>query len=74
MREFNILYEVGEVSDGGELAERFLERFLKDVDGLNHEVESIENHMKTGMVTATITTEARITDEWFSKADAAVEA
>lgn len=74
MRQFNILYEVDEWEDGGELAERFLSRFLKDVNGLDHTITSIENDVVNGSVTATIETRARITDEWFGNADTAVEA
>lgn len=71
---FDILYEIGEVSDGGELAEVFLRRFLEDVDGLDHEVTAVENDMDDFSVTATIETRARVTDEWFENADWAVKA
>ena len=73
MRKFDILYEIGEVKDGGELAEIFLNRFLEDVDGLDHDVEMVTNDMSDWSVMATIETPARVTPEWFENADWAVE-
>lgn len=72
MTKVDILYEVGEVSDGGELAKRFLERFLEDVDGLDHSIENVDNDMKDWSVSVTIDTRARVTETWFSNADTVV--
>lgn len=73
MRQFTILYEVSDASDGDELAELFLEAFLKDADGLDYTIGNIDHDMKSRSVSATISTPMRITDEWFTNADAAVE-
>jgi hypothetical protein len=76
MTRFDILYEIGEEdanSDGGRLAEIFLERFLEDVNGLSHEVTTVTNDLNEWSVMATIETRARVTDEWFENADVAIK-
>lgn len=76
MTKFDILYEIGEEdanSDGGKLAEVFLQRFLEDVAGLDHEVTIVTNDLNEWSVMATIETRARVTDEWFENADVAVK-
>ena len=76
MTRFDILYEIGEEdanSDGGRLAEIFLERFLEDVNGLSHEVMTVTNDLNEWSVMATIETRARVTDEWFENADVAIK-
>lgn len=75
MTKFDILYEIGKEeaeSDGGKLAEVFLQRFLDDVAGLDHEVTMVTNDLNEWSVMATIETRARVTDEWFENADWAV--
>lgn len=76
MNTFDILYEIGEDeadSNGAKLAEVFLNRFLDDVDGLDHTVQRITNDVEEWTVTATIETRARVTPQWFKNADATVE-
>jgi hypothetical protein len=76
MTKFDILYEIGEEdanSDGGRLAEVFLERFLEDVDGLSHEIGMVTSDTQDWSVMATISTDARVTSEWFENADVAIK-
>lgn len=71
---FDVLYEIGDDAEGGEeLAEQFIRRFLEDVDGLAHDLTAINHDIDEFSVTATIETEARISEVWFSNADWVVE-